>query len=284
MMAGIEIHSASPVSSTSSEQSLAGDSTSVQDEPRVKSNSIVTVLPGLKSESQSSQQLTQSLFSPGALRSTDKLTRPSPRINTGSKPASANAPLPWKIDETSSPSTPTAQARKASFAPPPRSGHRSSADYGSALLQTHTVSPSLTSSFSHTSPYRLSTASSYISSPHSTSHSADFSGSPNNIQNARASFSNTLAYVSPYMNSSPFYHNNYSCSSSISSPITPTRRGRGILDNDPDMYLRGEGDGEEETMWDTAAKWARAAGKRFSAGEQTIWRMVNAVANGEEDR
>lgn len=290
-MAGVEIHSASPLSSTSSEQSLAGDSISTQDSLRTRidtsstaePDSLTEGLPGLKSESQSSQDYTQLLLSSGALRPADKIARPGPRINTGLKPTSTNTPLPWKIDETSSPSTPAAQARKASFAPPPRSGHRSSTDHGLGLSSTHTMPPLLTNSPSHVGPYGPSTPFPHISSPSSNNHFISPGYSQNNVQNARASFSDTSTNISPYANSSPFYHN-YSYSSSISSPITPTRRGRGILDNDPDIYLRGEGDSEEETMWDTAAKWARAAGKRLSAGEQTIWKMVNAVANGDEDR
>lgn len=35
-------------------------------------------------------------------------------------------------------------------------------------------------------------------------------------------------------------------------------------------------------MWDTAAKWAKAAGKRLSAGEQTIWKMVSAMGPGDD--
>lgn len=66
--------------------------------------------------------------------------------------------------------------------------------------------------------------------------------------------------------------------------MTTIRRGRGILDNDPSLYLRSEADADEESVWDTATRWAKAAGKRVSQGEQQIWRMVSAVSSGEGDR
>ena len=118
---------------------------------------------------------------------------------------------------------------------------------------------------------------------------SDLSNPPGYKQDHRTSFSDRGSglddTIPSYDNASPFYANSSNYPSTISSPVTPTRRGRGILDNDPSLYLRGEGEGNEDAgWWDAAAGWAKAAGKRLSQGEQQLWKMVSAVTNTEDDR
>ena len=181
-----------------------------------------------------------------------------PNINTMA------APLPWNIDETgpSSPYTPI--ARKSSYAPPPR---RNPTISQSAMP---VVAPA----------YYQPTASTYPGDSVNETQ-ADRRHPPRYVQDHQSSFNDREISTPTYSNASPFYQNSFS--SGYATPMTRTRRGRGILDNDPDLYLRGE-EVDDESVWNTAAKWAKAAGKRLSMGEQQIWKMMNAVAHGDHDR
>ena len=259
-MAGIHLQSASPLSSNSSQQSL------IEDEEALQNSSETTFDPDKMAEVpiklDAEAQLANAMES--VLPNTPA-SRKVPRLVTSTRQGSIGAALPWKVDETGSPYTPISQGRKASFAPPPPKA--------GSYRPTAAGSPAPSSPYS-SSPFTPLSAS-------SANHLLDLSNPPNYTQNSRASFSDrSTTYYD--QNSTPFYQN--SVSSSLGSPMTPSRRGLGILDNDPNIYLRGEGDADEDTMWDTAAKWAKAAGKRLSAGEQQIWKMVSEVVTGEVDR
>jgi len=219
-------------------------------------------------------------------------SRTVPRLDT--RKSSITAPLPWKVDETSSPYTPTSHARNASFAPPPRAGYRGSIDAdlntNSPMHKLPPLSTTATSGSGSSSPYTHAPSSPYTnsSSPLSltstNSHTIDLSHPPGYSQHP-STFTDrepaTSTSTPSYTNHSPFYSNSsYTSSIGFSTPLSPTRRGRGILDNDPSIYLSGEED--DESMWDTAAKWAKAAGKRLSVGEQTLWKMVNAMGTGDD--
>lgn len=261
-MAGINIHSASPVSANSSHESL----TEIKDfaSPDAKSEQSTDIADANTTEMQE-----LSLNEPESIGPKTP-ARSMPQLQLNTRKASTGYQLPWKVDETSSPHSSTS-ARKPSFVPPPP---RSKASRMGSIIPAHL--PALqTSGNSSPSNYSNNTP----GSPYSVSSQpqTDLS-SPAGYTQSRASFSDR----SLYDNRTPFYHNNYS--SGFSSPMTPSRRGKGILDNDPDIYLRGEGDGEEETVWDTATKWAKAAGKRMSQTEQQLWKMVEAVTSAESDR
>lgn len=287
-MAAVNIYSASPLSSASSEESqadnkanfLSQSTDTTQSGTNIASESMMEVPIVSKSNSDAVGQSAESSGNRVVADTAQPMAtsdRSVPRINTNTSSVTANSSLPWKIDDTSAPLTTATNRRRATFVPPPRTDYHQSVNHGKVLSPPPA---------SYSTPYQSSASNNRSRRPnsHNRSHTVDFSHPPNYMQNTRNSLSDTLPSAGAYSNSTPFYQNNQSCSSSISSPMTPSRRGRGILDNDPDIYLRGEGDGDEESMWDTAAKWARAAGKRLSAGEQTLWRMVNAVANGEGDR
>lgn len=259
-MAGINIHSASPLSASSSQESIPLlDKSETSEAAKGESMDITDAQTSMTEDKSSVDTDPKPASTP---------TKSMPKLNT--RIASTSYQLPWRVDETSSPHSSTS-ARKPSFVPPPPRSKASrtaseSAPQLSTLQISTSSSPSNYSSQAPSSPYTLSSLSFDLSSP------------PGYTQNARASFSDRPLYE----NSTPFYQNSYS--SGFSSPMTPSRRGKGILDNDPDIYLRGEGDGEEETVWDTAAKWAKAAGKRMSQTEQQIWKMVEAVTSAETDR
>lgn len=261
-MTGIDIHSASPLSADSLEQSSSSAVVKNADESISRSTS---VSPGNMDVVPTQTSAPERPFAPTSGRSV-------PRLNT--RGSISDAPLPWAVDETSSPFTPT--QRKASFVPPPpRSGYRSSIDSSNSIckhdLTQSTASPAYNA---YSSPYSTTE-----SSPGS--HVVDLSHPPGYTQTQALTIDS--AQAPSYNNSTPFYQNSYSSyASSMSTPVTPTRRGRGILDNDPSLYLHGEADTEDETYWDTATRWAKAAGKRMSQGEQQLWRMVSAVANGED--
>lgn len=271
-MTGIEIYSASPLSAASSDQLWSTENAKEAGESISRGTSVSPDTAETASGQDAQDQMPASVdasarpFAPMSSRSV-------PRLNT--RASISDAPLPWKIDETSSPCTPISHGRKASYAlPPPRVSYRSSADNSKA---NYTYSPPAANSFTYSPPH--STTSSI---PTPGSHTVDLSHPPGYTQDASSSFSDRAHGLS-YDNSTPFYQNNHnSYSSRMSSPITPTRRGRGILDNDPNLYLRGEADTEDETYWDTAARWAKAAGKRMSQGEQQLWRIVSAATHGED--
>lgn len=292
-MAGLDTHSDSPISSKSSQESLKKDKDTMGASshpeaatPAPDAATMEDVPLVLDSESQT-EQPSEPFSNPVA---SQRPRTTIPRLDT--RKSAVAAPLPWKIDETSSPYTPTSHSRKPSFAPPPRASYKNSVDVRSAASPQPKLSPLSTtptatassSPYTPASPYTHSQSSSPYSNSGTNSHTIDLSHPPGYTQHSTPFTDRVSTLDSPsYTNHSPFYSNS-SYSSSISSPLSPTARarGRGILDNDPSIYLSGEADGDEETMWDTAAKWAKAAGKRLSAGEQTIWKMVNAMGPGDD--
>jgi len=268
-MTSIPLHSASPVSPSSSEEAPASGSPSTISD-------LKGVLPEHNSPSQSSpsaetaplihQTTISGVQQPTSIaqQHPPTPTRTALRLNTRtSMPGSS---LPWQTDTTSSPFTPTSHSRKPSYAPPPRSN--ASNNYHPTNIDTSistTSSPMLP-------PYQFSSPSpSLSSSPYPPTPS--LTNPPGYTQNTHPSFS---AH-------SPFYFN--AQSTHLTIPQTPTRRptGRGILDNDPTIYLTDDTNEDEDSYWDTAAKWAKAAGKRLSQGEQQLWKMVNAISTGEND-
>ncbi|KAK5947160.1 hypothetical protein PMZ80_001307 [Knufia obscura] len=302
-MAGLENHSASPSSSKSSQESLNKNMEALD----VPSNSKATTSSTSKTDTDAMEDVPLMLDNeskpellsqaPSTPTASQQPTKPTPRLDT--RKSSIAAPLPWKIDETSSPYTPTSHTRKASYAPPPRASYRGSIDISSVngagsprskLPPLSTTATASSSPYAPSSPYTNTSNSSPMSrtsSNNTNNPTHDLSHPPGYTQQTHPFTDRipTKTLTSPtYTNHSPFYANASSStySSSISSPLSPTqRRGRGILDNDPSIYLSGE-DGEEESVWDTAAKWAKAAGKRLSAGEQTIWKMVSAMGPGDD--
>ncbi|KAK5100563.1 hypothetical protein LTS08_005314 [Lithohypha guttulata] len=272
-MTGINIHSASPLSASSSSQSLveldkqtlSTEENQIATEPKDMEEVPLMLASDSKSSETPPEQAEQASLP--SMSSTS--SRTVPRLNTTTRINTNSAPLPWKIDETSSPYSPI--SRKSSFVPPPPRSRASRTSIGGAQHQLPTLQ-TLSSSANYNN-YSPPTPYTYSSSPNS--QTVDLTSPSGYSQNSHDSFSDR----SPYENSTPFYSNSHSFS--VSSPVTPTRRDGGILDNDPDIYLRGEGDADEETMWDTAAKWAKIAGKRLSQGEQQLWKMVSAVTNTE---
>ncbi|KAJ9657557.1 hypothetical protein H2198_004203 [Neophaeococcomyces mojaviensis] len=269
-MTNVPFHTAFPISASRSEEALADTKLTTSDSEEgssdtvspLESSSVEAVplmLEAPNSQAQPPASVTQQRKTP---------RRSVPRLNT--RASVSRSSLPWQTDKTSSPFTPTSHGRRLSFAPPPRSnadsycpsisGNPELSQFQSAMASNHGI-------YQFSSPCTPSPGS-----------VIDLSHPPGYSQDAEASFSDKP----PYENHTPFYKNSYS--SSFSSPQTPTRRGRGILDNDPAIYLGGEGDGEEDSVWDTAARWAKAAGKRLSESEQQIWKMVNAISTGENDR
>lgn len=308
-MAGLNTHSASPLSSKSSQESLSKTKDNEMTDPSTQAIATASTpeadmmedVPLVLDNESAPEPLSQPINNPVVER---RPSRTVPRLDT--RKSSITAPLPWKVDETSSPYTPTSHARNASFAPPPRAGYRGSIDAdlntNSPMHKLPPLSTTATSGSGSSSPYTHAPSSPYTnsSSPLSltstNSHTIDLSHPPGYSQHPSPftdrelpnlkSTSTTLSSPN-YTNLSPFYSNSSYTSSlntSFSSPLSPTRsgRGRGILDNDPSIYLSGEEGDDDESMWDTAAKWAKAAGKRLSVGEQTLWKMVNAMGTGDD--
>lgn len=270
-MAEIPLHTSSPVSASSSEEALVKDIAAstlnerCQEISHTNSSPDMEDVPLLLEEATARSTTLRFQATPAPSK------KNVPRLNTRTSISSPS--LPWQVDTTSSPASPSPYSRKASFVPPPRPGL--STYIPSASSSSSPPMPQLQPDDSPMSPSAYRHSSRYAST---SGHVIDLSHPPGYAQNARASFSDRA----PYGNQTPFYENNRA--SSFSSPITPTRRGRGILDNDPAIYLAGEGDGDEDSMWDTAAKWAKAAGKRLSQGEQQIWKLVSAIGNGDIER
>lgn len=319
-MAGVDIHSAFPISSASSKEDLVEEKIVVEDTTehgsRASTGQNSITIENYSPVSDSNRVQGNALSTEAAMEEVplfieadtripiaqstpDKMTSPYtgpprrsvPRIHTRHSSTATNIDLPWKIDTTSSPSTskanyiPNSHAHNISIAPPPRAGDVTASNNISHVHPTVYTSSISTSSPSGYSPY----AQTHKYPPrHSLAHP------PNYIQNTRASFYNSYAspetlYTSDtsplYTSSNHSFPYNSSSSFSFASPTTPTRRGRGILDNDPSIYLGTNGGGggghdgrttidDDESMWDTATKWARAAGKRLSASEIGLWRLV----------
>ena len=279
-MADLSTYSASPLSSESSQESLSKnkevdvtvETAEVKPATPTTNADMLEDVP-LVPDNKSLEELNQPLNNLAIER---RPSRTVPRLDI--RKASNAAPLPWKIDETSSPYTPTSHTRKASYAP-------LRVSYGGSIDGSINKLPPLSTTATSGSPYSYAPSSPYTNSsrPLSTSsQEIDLSHPPGYAQHPSTFLDRELAMPSSpsYTNHSPFYSNS-SYSSSISTPLTPTRRGRGILDNDPSIYLSGE-EADEDTYWDTAAKWAKFAGKRLSAGEQTIWKMVNLMGSGDD--
>lgn len=196
-----------------------------------------------------------------------------------SSPTAATVP---SLQTPYSPYASATHARKTSLVPPPprktsissqggnSSGPASNANSPTtAAIQTVTRSPTS----AKVMPARVCAYTPIVASP-------SLMSPINYTQNTNDAFG--PANENPTYNDGnviPFYTNS-TYSPSTRSPQTPSRRGRGILDNDPTIYLEGN-DSDEDSVWDTAARWAKAAGKKLSAGEQTIWKMVG-VANSNE--
>lgn len=179
----------------------------------------------------------------------------------------------------------------------------------------------------HTSFSTIQTTSNTTSNSFSTNYSHSNSNSQSYTQPTTPSTSRPSSSYSSYSptdksappiyntNTSPFYSNSttnsaYDYSNSLfsptfsftapSTPKTPASTRRGILDNDPAIYLARDGEnGDDESIWDTATKWARLASKKLSMGgdrngsgargptgefsvSSGLWKMVAGV--GEERR
>ncbi|KAK5094421.1 hypothetical protein LTR70_004142 [Exophiala xenobiotica] len=308
-MVGLNTHSASPLSSKSSQVSLSKTKDNEMTDPSTQAIATASTpeadmmedVPLVLDDESAPEPLSQPFNNPVVER---RPSRTVPRLDT--RKSSITAPLPWKVDETSSPYTPTSHARNASFAPPPRAGYRGSIDADlNTDTNTNTNSPmhklpplsttatsgsgsGSSSPYTHapSSPYTNSSSPLSLTSTHShtidLSHPPGYSQHPSTFTDREPATSTSSTLSTPsYTNHTPFYSNSsYTSSIGFSSPLSPMRRGRGILDNDPSIYLSGEED--DESMWDTAAKWAKAAGKRLSVGEQTLWKMVNAMGTGDD--
>lgn len=199
-------------------------------------------------------------------------------LSSPTSSATPSIPIPY------SPYASSSHSRKTSWVPPPpransinnrggtSGGHASNID-SPIIAAAQTVARSPTSAKAApacASPYTPSIASPSLMSP------------INYTQNIDGAFGLAQEGSIYHSGNVPSFYTNSMHSPSNPSPRTPSRRGRGILDNDPAMYLEGN-DSDEDSVWDTAARWAKAAGKKLSAGEQTIWKMVGVVGSNEPE-
>lgn len=236
-------------------------------------------------------------------------TSSSPKLHPLMTKIPPSSPAPYAHSSTrqapspySSTSSSQSQSHNHSLTSPP--GYTQNTHASFSTIQTNTTSNTANTSHPST-PTTNSISLSRPSSSYSNYSPTDKTAPPIPLYNT---------------NTSPFYANSYSGADysnslfsptfSFNAPSTPktpaSAARRGILDNDPSIYLRQDGENPDDdgSIWDTATKWARLAGNKLSLGgndrhsssargggvgptefnvSSGLWRMVGSLGENRKD-
>ena len=282
-MAGIPVHTASPINpnggskngttpSTAAARYAPVDSTLQASQTAAAVPTNPTVLP----------TPTYAAAQPGSSAGAAPTATPRAPLTTGPTPTAllqtsstrtASSPPPPQPGAVPSPSY--SEARRASIPPPPRAGEipKPAAYYAPQyeghpkpmLAQPLVLNTSLPPLAPHqtqgtlVTPTRAQPPSAVTSSSTPATMTQDLSHPPGYVQDSRASFSERPPeFVSP-----------------ISQNQTGHSRGRsrnGILDGEGGSIDTGDGD---RGLWDTAVSWAKTVGEKVIEGEEEVWKRIN---------